>query len=56
MIVFLLRIEKNCESCALGKMHKQCFPKKSYNRATQPMELIHPDICGPKQVESVGGS
>ena len=37
-------------------MHKLCFPKRSENRATQPMELIHTDICGPMQVESMGGS
>ena len=46
--------EKNCESCSLGKMHKQCFPKRSENRATQPMELIHTDVC--ESVESMSGS
>ena len=48
--------EKICESCVIGKMHKQCFPKVSQHRATQPMELIHTDLCGPMQVESMGGS
>ena len=48
--------EKNCESCALGKMHRQPFPKRGLYRATQPLEIIHTDVCGPIQVESMGGS
>ena len=45
-----------CEACALGKMHKLPFPKQSQHRSTKLLEIIHSDLCGPMQVESVGGS
>ena len=48
--------EKNCESCALGKMHRQSFPKRDSYSASQPLEIIHIDICSPMWVESMGGS
>ena len=46
----------DCEGCALGKMYRKPFPKKSQHRSTQPLELIHSDICGPMSVNSMGGS
>ena len=46
----------DCEGCAMGKMHRKPFPKKSQHKSTQPLELIHSDICGPMSVNSVGGS
>ena len=48
--------DKQCEACALGKMHKLPVSKQSLNRATQPLELVHTDVCGPINVESIGGS
>ena len=48
--------ENNCESCVLGKMHRQVFPKRDQHHTTKPMEIIHTDICGPMQIESLGGS
>ena len=45
-----------CEGCVLGKMAKIPFPKKSMNRASIPLELVHTDLCGPMQVPSHGGS
>ena len=38
---------KSCEGCALGKQHRQPFPKKSQHKACKPLELIHTDVCGP---------
>ena len=46
----------NCEACILGKMTRRSFPKKSDSRATRPLEIIHSDVCGPMQVNSIGGS
>ena len=40
----------------MGKQHRQPFPKKSQSRSSQPLELIHSDVCGPMSVNSVGGS
>ena len=38
--------DKECEACALGKMHKLPSPKQSMNRASKPLELIHADLSG----------
>ena len=46
----------DCESCALGKMHRLPYPRQSASRAEVAHKLIHTDLCGPMQVESVGGS
>ena len=44
-----------CEGCAKGKQSREAFLKKSQNKATQLMELIHSDV-GVVNVDSVGGS
>jgi hypothetical protein len=49
-------LEKECEGCTVGKMHRNPFPKQSQHRATKPYEVIHSDVCGPMQVESKGGN
>ena len=35
-----------CESCVVGKQHRNSFPKKNSNRALSPADLIHADVCG----------
>ena len=47
---------KSCDGCALGKQHRQPFPKKSEHKTCRPLELIHTDVCGPMSIPSVGGS
>src|SRR3954454_4315104 len=44
-----------CEGCALGKSHRSPMPDQGTTRATQLLELVHSDICGPMQVNSLGG-
>jgi transposase InsO family protein len=44
-----------CEGCALGKSHRAAMPKHGTSRATRLLELVHSDICGPMQVDSLGG-
>ena len=56
MIYSDVRFDKECEACALGKMHKLPSTKQSMNRASKPLELIHTDLCGPMNVDSIGGS
>ena len=36
-----------CTDCLKGKQHRDPIPKKSTWRASQKLELIHADICGP---------
>ena len=40
----------------MGKQDRQPFPKKSQSNTTQVLELIHSKVCGPMDVNSVGGS
>lgn len=44
-----------CEQCLSGKQHKIRF-KNSESRATQPLEIVHADVCGPMETTSFGGS
>jgi transposase InsO family protein len=44
-----------CEPCVMGKQHRQPFPE-SETKTTQPLELIHMDVCGPMPVQSLGGN
>ena len=43
-----------CISCLKGKMTRKSFPKVSNNRAQQPLDLIHSDVCGPMSTETPG--
>ena len=43
-----------CESCLEGKMTKRPFNSKG-NRATNVLELVHTDVCGPINVQARGG-
>ncbi|CAL2257014.1 unnamed protein product [Prunus armeniaca] len=38
---------KVCEECLVGKQQRDPFPKKRTWRASQILQLVHADICGP---------
>ena len=40
-----------CESCIMGKQHRTPFPKDKPHRASQPIEIIHSDVCGPMHIK-----
>ncbi|KNA25384.1 hypothetical protein SOVF_006690, partial [Spinacia oleracea] len=43
-----IKIERQvCTSCLLGKQTRHQFPQATAYRATQALELIHGDLCGP---------
>lgn len=44
-----------CEGYMWGKPNRLEF-KSSDNWASQPGELVHSDVCGPMQQDSIGGS
>lgn len=44
-----------CEKCLAGKQHRISFPV-SKSRAKERLELIHADLCGPMEQESLGGA
>ncbi|KAA0041460.1 gag/pol protein [Cucumis melo var. makuwa] len=43
-----------CDSCLEGKMTKRSFTGKGL-RVKTPLELVHPDLCGPMNVKARGG-
>jgi hypothetical protein len=47
--------ESPCESCILGKHKRDNFPTSS-NREKEHLELVHTNLCGPMQTQSIGGS
>ena len=42
-----------CEPCLMGKMTKTPF-SENMERATDLLEIIHTDICGPMSAEAAG--
>ena len=44
-----------CDNCVLGKIHRDKFPK-SHIRSIKLLEIVHSDICGPINSESLGGA
>lgn len=58
MVKGLLHIDQIgiCKGYVYGKQVKRSFPIGSAWRAFAPLELIHAELCGPMQTESLGGS
>ena len=44
-----------CKPCAEGKHHRTKFPKGGGSRANEVLELVHTDVCGKMDVESLSG-
>lgn len=44
-----------CISCLEGKQSRNSFPSEG-SRAKGMLELIHSDVCGPMEVQSLGGA
>jgi transposase InsO family protein len=43
----LSQVNQICEACLTGKHRRTPFPHQALWRATEPLELVHGDICGP---------
>ena len=43
-----------CEGCLTGKMCRKQFPTVGEIRSTRELQLVHNDVCGPKQTQSIG--
>ena len=46
---------KICGECQIGKQTKKSHKKIQYLATTRVLELLHMDLMGPMQVESLGG-
>ena len=42
------------EGCIMGKQHRSPYPKSSSANATEVLEIVHSDVCGPMNVPSLG--
>lgn len=45
-----------CEPCVKGKMSRQPYKSRDSIKSKRVLELVHTDVCGPMQTESLGGS
>ena len=45
-----------CEGCLAGKMCRKAFPTVGEIRSTHKLQLVHSDVCGPMQTQSIGGA
>ncbi|CAJ2658384.1 unnamed protein product [Trifolium pratense] len=48
--------EEKCGDCLSGKQHRDSIPKQANWRASEKLELVHSDICGPLNPKSNGGN
>ena len=44
-----------CERCVESKMHRKPFKSTGSSHSTQRLQLVHSDVCGLMQTESIGG-
>ena len=45
-----------CEACTQGKLHRCSFPISGATRASEPLGLVHSDLCGKVNTKSCGGA
>ncbi|GAU50842.1 hypothetical protein TSUD_232190 [Trifolium subterraneum] len=48
--------DKLCEGCFASKQPRNSFKNAVYYRSTQPLHVVHSDICGPIETETLGGN
>ncbi|CDF39993.1 unnamed protein product [Chondrus crispus] len=50
-------ISEKCSACVYGKATRSVIPKeRSSRRAYFSLDLVHSDVCGPLEVQSIGGA
>ena len=45
-----------CENCVYGKQKRVRFLKVGKQKKSENLEIVHTDVWGPTQVQSLGGS
>jgi hypothetical protein len=53
-LLSIIHLNLLCERCLMGKQFYKSFLKESTSRASQPLQEIYADICGPIQACSFG--
>ncbi len=49
-------LHRICEGCVKGKHQITSFPKDELMRASQLLEIVHTNVCGPMRITSHGGA
>jgi hypothetical protein len=49
-------LHRICEGCVKGKHQVTSFPNNGAMRASQLLEIVHIDVCGPIRIISQGGA
>ncbi len=44
------------EGCIVGKMQHKPFKMVDHKQSSRKLELVHSDVCGPIQIDSIGGN
>jgi len=52
----LQETEAKCKNCLLGKQRREVIPKKAQWRASEKLESVHSNLCGPIKASSNSGS
>ncbi|MDQ4222762.1 GAG-pre-integrase domain-containing protein, partial [Pseudomonas aeruginosa] len=50
------KVDSICDACLLGKLRKSSFKLKDMISTSKPLELLHLDLFGPSQVQSINHS
>jgi transposase InsO family protein len=53
---YIDHVEQVCDGCMVGKQRRVSFPQKAQFRASEVLELVHGDLCGPIQPSTPGGN
>eukprot|EP00171_Calliarthron_tuberculosum_P016658 IDg16658t1 len=48
--------DASCSGCIMGKSHRSLIPKKIKSHTRAVLDLVHSDVVGPLEVQSIGGS
>jgi len=49
-------LHRICEGCIKGKHQRTSFPKDEVMKASQLLEIVHTNVCGPMRTTSHGGT
>ena len=50
------KVDSLCDACQLGKLRKSSFKLKDMISTSKPLELLHLDLFGPSQIQSINHS
>ena len=52
----LTQVEQVCDACLAGKHRRAPFPQHALGRATEPLQLLHGDLCEPISPATASGN